>query len=346
MQNSNIEFYRNSLDHISSVQNEDGSIPWELDKKLDPWDHIEAAMGLSIGGQRKESEKAFTWLKHNQLLDGSWYAEYLKNTPVTKRRETNFSAYIATGLWHHYLIFEDKDFIEEMLPTLTKAIDFVISMQTENGDIYWATEEGQEILDDSLITGSSSIYKSLECAAAIFTLFGKSPDNILLSMEKLKKSINENPERYDRSWASKSRYSMDWYYPILCGIYDEEKSIEQIHSKWNEFIVEGMGCKCVKEEPWVTVAESSELVMTLVKLGLFNEAETLFNSLHQWRDSNDGLYWTGYVYTDKKFWPVEKPTWTAGAVLLAADALYGFSSGSELFSKTWVKSSVDLFKQT
>ena len=47
MQSSTIEFYRNSLDYISSVQNEDGSIPWEFDKKLDPWDHIEAAMGLS-----------------------------------------------------------------------------------------------------------------------------------------------------------------------------------------------------------------------------------------------------------------------------------------------------------
>ena len=71
-----------------------------------------------------------------------------------------------------------------------------------------------------------------------------------------------------------------------------------------------------------TVAESSELVMALVKIGLVDKAEDLFNSLHQWRDE-DGLYWTGYVYTDKKFWPIEKPTWTAGAVLLAADTFMG-----------------------
>ena len=338
MQSSNLEFYRNSIDYILSVQNEDGSIPWESEKKLDPWDHIEAAMGLSIAKKKVESEKAFLWLRDNQLTDGSWYAEYLNSIPMTKRRETNFSAYIATGLWHYYLIFEDKIFIEKMLPTLSKAIDFVLSMQTENGDIYWASEEGKEILDDSLITGSSSIYKSLECSAAIFNLFGKSSEDILLSMKKLKYSINENPERYDRSWESKSRYSMDWYYPVLCGIYDTEKSIKQINSKWTEFIVEDMGCKCVKEEPWVTVAESSELVTALVKIGLLHEAEALFNSLHQWRDEKDGLYWTGYVYADKKFWPVEKPTWTAGAVLLAADALYHFSPGSELFSKSWVQS--------
>jgi hypothetical protein len=331
-----LEFYRNSIDYILSVQNTDGSIPWELEEKLDPWDHIEAAMGLSIAGKKEESEKAFLWLKDNQLTDGSWYAEYLKSIPTTNRRETNFSAYIATGLWHYYLIFEDKDFIEHMLPTLTKAIDFVLSMQTEGGDIYWASEEGKEILDDSLITGSSSIYKSLECAAAIFNTFDKPVESILMAMNKLKISINENPQRYDRNWESKSRYSMDWYYPVLCGVYDKEKSIKQINSKWSEFIVEGMGCKCVKEEPWVTVAESSELVTALVKIGLYIEAETLLNSLHQWRDEKDGLYWTGYVYADKKFWPVEKPTWTAGAVLLAADALYKFTSGSELFSKTWI----------
>ena len=96
-----------------------------------------------------------------------------------------------------------------------------------------------------------------------------------------------------------------------------------------------MGCKCVEEEPWVTVAESSELVVALVKIGLREEALKIFNCLHQWRDARDGLYWTGYVYKDKKFWPVEKPTWTAGAVLLAADALYEFTPGSELFLRSW-----------
>ena len=336
MDSSNIEFYRNSIDYILDVQNPDGSIPWEPNKKLDPWDHVEAAMGLSIAGKKKETEEAFLWLKNNQLADGSWYSEYMKSRPTTKRRETNFSAYIATGLWHYYLIFQDQEFLETMLPTLSKAIDFVISMQTEDGDIYWATEEGKEILDDSLITGSSSIYKSLECASAIFTTLSKPSQDVLTTMYQLKDSIINNPERYDRNWESKSRYSMDWYYPILCGIYDKDKGINIVKAKWNEFIVEGKGCKCVKEEPWVTVAESSELVIALVRIGLIDEADMLLNSLHQWRDDEDGLYWTGYVYTDKKFWPIEKPTWTAGAILLAADALYGITPGSQIFSKSWV----------
>ena len=335
MQSSELEFYRSSIDYILSVQNKDGSIPWEIDEKLDPWDHIEAAMGLSIAKRKEESERAFLWLREQQLKDGSWYSEYRNSIPATKRRETNFTAYIATGLWHYYLIFEDKEFLEKMIPTLSKSVSFILSMQTEDGDIYWAAEEGKEILDDSLITGSSSIFKSLECASAIYKTFKLPDQNIRSSMEKLKYSLNNNLERYDRNWDSKSRYSMDWYYPIMCGVYDKEKSVKLIESKWSDFIVEGKGCKCVKEEPWVTVAESSELVVALEKIGLSNKAKTLLDSLHQWRDQDDNLYWTGYVYTDKKIWPVEKPTWTAGAILLAADAVYKFTPGSELFSKSW-----------
>ena len=334
MNSRELKFYSSSIDYILEVQNQDGSIPWEKGKKLDPWDHIEAAMGLSIAGNKVEAEKAFIWLSDNQLDDGSWYSEYIESVPQTKRRETNFSAYLATGLLHYFLIFEDKKFLERLFPSLEKAMDFVISSQTSKGDIYWAKEEGIEILDDSLITGSSSIYKSLECAIAIYNILGKPIEKLSESRLSLKNSINNNPERYDRSWESKSRYSMDWYYPILCGVYDNKKGISIIDSKWSDFIVLGMGCKCVVEEPWVTVAESSELVIALVKLGLIEKAEYIFNSLHQWRDE-DGLYWTGYVYTDEKFWPVEKPTWTAGAVLLAADSLYRFTRGSELFLKDW-----------
>ena len=330
MKSSNLEFYRNSIDYILSVQNMDGSIPWEFEKKLDPWDHIEAAMGLSIGRKKEESEKAFIWLRDNQLSDGSWYAEYLNSIPATKRRETNFSAYIATGLWHYYLIFEDKDFIERMLPTLTNAIDFVLSMQTEGGDIYWASEEGKEILDDSLITGSSSIYKSLECAAAIFSIFDKPVESILIAMNKLKISINENPQRYDRSWESKSRYSMDWYYPVLSGAFTESESIEIIKDKWDEFVVEGLGCKCVKEEPWVTAAESSELVLALNKIGLKAEAEKILQDTFDLMD-DDGLLWTGYVYQDKKYWPIEKPSWTMGAAILAGNSVNKFSSSGDFF---------------
>ena len=327
---NNLNFYKDSLDYILRVQASDGSISWEKDRKLDPWDHVEAAMGLIIGGKETEARSALFWLKENQEEDGSWFAEYKNGIPESQRKESNFTAYIATGLWHNYLVSKDKNLLKEMFSTLDLAMKFVVSLQTDFGDIRWA-KENNKILDDSLVTGCSSIYKSLDCAISIYRILGHESKGLVKAKELLKTCLLENMERFDRSWKSKKRYSMDWYYPVMCGVVKGTKAKEKIQSRWDEFIVNGMGCKCVEEEPWVTIAESSELVVALVVIGEIDKAKELFEWLHQWKDPKDNLYWTGYVYTDQKYWPVEKPTWTAAAVLLAADSLFGFTNGSKLF---------------
>ena len=334
IKSDNINFYQDSLEYILKVQMADGSIGWEKEKKLDPWDHIEAAMGLVIGGKEAEARSAFIWLKENQEEDGAWFAEYLKGIPSSERKESNFTAYVATGLWHNYLITKNKSLLKEMFSTLDLAMKFVISLQTSYGDIQWAKENNQ-ILDDSLITGCSSIYKSLDCAIPIYSILGKKTEDLVKAKKLLKTCLLENTERFDRSWESKKRYSMDWYYPVMCGVVKGNEAEDRIRSRWDEFIVSGMGCKCVQEEPWVTIAESSELAVALLVIGETDKAKELFDWLHQWRDPQDNLYWTGYVYADRKYWPVEKPTWTAGAVLLAADSLFAFTNGSKLFLEDW-----------
>lgn len=334
IKSSDIGFYEDSLNYILDVQSEDGSICWEKNMKLDPWDHVEAAMGLSIGGHYKAAKQAFKWMKNTQQEDGSWFAEYKKGKPSSSRKESNFTAYIATGVWHYYLITKDKDFLIEMFPVIQKAIGFVLSLQTAEGDINWAKEDNA-ILDDSLITGCSSIYKSIDCAKAIYKVLDYDFMPLSKANSLLKNCLLSSPERFDRSWKSKSRYSMDWYYPVMCGVVTGKEGIERINRRWDEFMVQELGCKCVKEEPWVTIAESSELVIALAALGMTDKAIALFDCLHQWKDKKDNLYWTGYVYTDDKYWPIEKPTWTAAAVLLAADTVYELTDGSELFLREW-----------
>ncbi|GIS32496.1 MAG: hypothetical protein Ct9H90mP4_04100 [Gammaproteobacteria bacterium] len=55
------------------------------------------------------------------------------------------------------------------------------------------------------------------------------------------------------------------------------KKDRQIREKWKDFVVEGLGCKCVEEEPWVTIAESSKFgFMALMNLGEANLALELF----------------------------------------------------------------------
>ena len=326
------DFLRPTVEFILGVQQTSGEIPWFESGYTDPWDHIEAAMGLTIGGEHAAARLAYKWLAGVQLEDGSWWASYRGDEiDNSKRRETNFIAYIATGVWHHYLITQDHEFLQALWPTIDKAISFVLSMQTEHGEIHWAVDGKGEPKCDALVTGCSSIYKSLECAHNIATTLGEDRTQWLLARTQLGRALRYKPERFDRTWESKERYSMDWFYPVLTGVFPEAESRARLAARWDEFVEPKLGCRCVSDEPWATVAESCELVMALMAAGDHARAVEVYSWLHQWR-AGDGSYWTGYQWVEDLLWPDEKPTWTAGAILLAADALTEHTAASALFT--------------
>ncbi|MBN8431232.1 terpene cyclase/mutase family protein [Microbulbifer salipaludis] len=326
-------FVRQSADYILARQRADGCIPWFDGHYADPWDHVEAAMGLSIAGEYTAAEKAYAWLASLQLDDGSWWAAY-KDGQVDnrERRESNFVAYIATGIWHHYLITRDQSFLRRYWPMVEKALTFVLALQSEHGEIQWAVDGQGEPLMDALITGCSSIYKSLECGINIAVVLEQDRPDWRIARQRLGDALRHKPQRFDRTWESKARFSMDWFYPVLTGAIEGAGAKARLQAKWEEFVVAGLGCRCVNDEPWVTVAESCELTMALLAAGEVAKAHTLYRGLHRWQD-NDGGYWTGYVYRDSAVWPEEKTTWTVGAMLLAADALAGLTPASTLFTR-------------
>ena len=337
------EYFRSTVDYIASSQHNDGSIPWFDGGPMDPWDHIEAAMGLTIGNRLDEAKQAFYWLKENQLPNGSWLAAY-KNGRVEDgtRAETNFVAYVATGVWHYYLVTDDAKFLEFMWPTVSAAINFVTRLQGDYGQIYWCEDTELGIREDSLVTGCSSIYKSFECALNIATTLEEEVSAWALARMRLGNALKNHPECFDRTWDSKSKFAMDWFYPVLTNVISGAAARSHLKSRWHEFVVDDLGCVCVNDEPWVTVAESCELVMALLSAGEYQQAIQLFSWLHQFRDE-DGSYWTGYVHRDEALWPLEKPTWTAGAVLLAADSLSNKTGAAHLFrNEVEVESSRDV----
>ena len=232
-----------------------------------------------------------------------------------------------------------------MADTVEHAMRFVIGLQTEHGDIHWAVDKQGKPLRDALVTGNASIYKSLECAINIFTVLGEPKPHWRKAREKLGHVLRHHPERFDRTWESKKRYSMDWFYPVLTGAIDNKKiAMQRINARWEEFVVQGMGCRCVSDQPWVTVAESCELTMALLAAGDHARAVELYSWLHQWRD-DEGVYWTGYQFAEDLLWPDEKPTWTSGAILLAADALTNHTAASKLFVEVNVLESAEQLEQ-
>lgn len=322
---------RPTVNYILKTQLPNGCIPWFTGGKADPWDHIEAAMGLTIGGEHGAARKAFRWLAQEQLADGSWWANYAGDHPVDRdHRETNFVAYIATGLWHYFLVTGDRDFLRELFPCVARAVQFVLRYQAPSGEIYWAVSESGAAKKDALVTACASIYKSLECAVLCAEQLGVDAAGWRLARQRLGQTLRHHPECFDRTWESKERFSMDWFYPILTGVIAGKAARQRLEQKWSVFVEDGIGCRCVSDEPWVTVAESCELTLALLAAGEESRARQIFQWLHQRVDS-DGGYWTGYNFRDQVIWPQEKTTWTAGAILLAADALTGYTPASRLF---------------
>ncbi len=327
------EFLRPSVEFILSAQQADGCIPWFPGGHADPWDHIEAAMGLVVAGEIDAARRAYRWLQSTQLPDGSWWAAYKDGAIHDQdRRETNFVAYVATGVWHFHLVTGDRDFLQEMWPTVERAIGWVLSHQGPHGEIHWAVDPDGSPREDALVTGCSSIHKSLECAVNIGHTLALDARHWVDARWQLGEALRHRPERFDRSWESKARFSMDWFYPVLGGVLTRAQAKARLQERWSVFVQDGLGCRCVSDEPWVTVAESCELTMALLAAGDHPRAAKLFSWLHQWRDS-DGAYWTGYQWVEDVLWPLEKPTWTAGAVLLAADALTGHTAASRIFTE-------------
>jgi hypothetical protein len=122
---------------IIATQLPSGEIPWSAGEKTDPWDHVEAAMGLVVGGYLGQARRAFYWMQTMQLADGSWFSAYRKGIPEDRTRETNMSAYIAVGVFHYWLVTGDRSFLESMWDTVRRAIDFAVGLQKNNGGICW-----------------------------------------------------------------------------------------------------------------------------------------------------------------------------------------------------------------
>jgi hypothetical protein len=133
------------------------------------------------------------------------------------------------------------------------------------------------------------------------------------------------------AFADRSRFSMDWYYPVLGGALTGTAARDRLAADWDRFVVPGLGARCVSDRPWVTGAETCELALALVAAGQRDAAVEQVAAMQHLRD-DDGAYWTGYVFADDARWPVERTTWTAAAVVLAADAISGTTTAAALFA--------------
>ena len=313
---------------IANIQRSSGEIPWSDNLKTDPWDHVEAAMGLAIGGYLTESRLAFDWLARHQLTDGCWYAAYQQGRPTDKTRDANMSAYIAVGVLHHYLISGDIHFLQQMWQSLRAAINFAVRLQAAGGEIYWAISPRGKTDPMALLTGSSSIYMSIKCALVVAKQLGYQMPDWQKALLKLKNAIAYKPQHFNMT---KARFAMDWFYPVLTGAVTGPDAQARLEKSWKKFVINGQGVRCVSDQDWITLAETAELCLALAACGNRSLAEIVFNWIVDKR-FDDGSYWCGYTYPGMVIWPEEKIAWTNAVILMAADAIYNLTPAGHLFS--------------
>lgn len=313
---------------IADLQLACGMIPWFPDGHCDPWNHVETAMALDVAGLHSEAERAYEWLRATQRPDGSWHNYYWANGSVKEHKlDTNVCAYVATGVWHHWLCTGDRGFLEHLWPTVDAALHWVLSMRRHDGLPLWAREVDEVPWDYALLTGSSSIAHALECGARAAQVLGHERSSWTAARQVIVDHLRHRPHVFE----PKDRWAMDWYYPVIGGALTGDAALDRLRSQWDVFVMPDRGVRCVSDEPWVTAAETAECALAYAAVGDADTASRLLEWTRAHRD-HDGSYWTGLVHPEAIAFPEgERTAYTGAAVILAADAIAGTTTASELF---------------
>jgi len=312
---------------IASLQLPNGMIPWYEGGHGDPWNHVEAAMALSVAGWTEEATRAFDWLRCTQHDDGSWCRYYLADGIEDPRRDPNVTAYVATGAWWHFLVTGDADFLEGIWEVVDRATTFALGMQLPSGAVAWSADPDGRKASSALLTSTSSIYHSVKVAASLAGCMGYDRPEWELAAERMAQAVRESPE----SFAAKDRWAMDWYYPVLSGAVSAKAGRERLERRSEEFVMADVGVRCVSDQPWVTAAETAECAIAFDSVGLNGRAAELLRATRHMREL-DGSYWTGCVHPECIRYPGgERTTYTAAAVVIADHCLSGAGPAAGLF---------------
>lgn len=323
---------------IAAWQLPTGMIPWFPGGHADPWNHVEAAMALTLGGFVAEAEAAYAWLAAMQHDDGSWCTYYLANGIEEPRRDTNVSAYVATGVLQHTLVTGDDGLAVEHWPLVEAAIEFVLRQQRPGGEITWSVDPDGTPGRFALLTGSSSVYLSLRCAVTLAEHLGYERPDWELAAGRLASAVAHRPDAFE----PKDRWAMDWYYPVLSGALRGDDARARLADGWATFVMDGLGCRCVSDRPWVTAAETAELAMACDAAGLRGPGRALLDWAQHLRHQ-DGSYFTGMVHPQRVHFPGgERSTYTAAAMVLANEALCGSGPAAGLFRGVGLPTGLDL----
>ena len=242
---------------------------WFAEGINDPWDHVEAVMGLIVAGHYQAALKGFDRLANNQREDGAWFAAYQNNAVADDTRaETNFVAYVATGLWHYFLATGDAATLHDSGQCLEGHNLRFGPAGAKRRDLLGRRQPNRHVKGRA----GDRLQRHIQVPRLRLPLLAPWAKTAAwrYARYRLGDALRNKPECFDRTWESKARYSMDWFYPVLTGVISGDAAKQRL-SENGTFVEPGLGCRCVQEQPWVTVAETCELIMACVVAGETSE---------------------------------------------------------------------------
>ena len=220
----------------------------------------------SIAGLITEAERAYELaVADATTATAAWHNYYLADGVEDAKLDTNVCAYVATGVWHHWLITDDRGFVEHAVAGGRSGPSTGCSrLQTERGEIVWAREVDDPTVD--LRAPHRLVVDPPRAATARAPGRGWStstrPD-WELARDDLGRVIRTRPDVFE----PKERWAMDWYYPVLCDVLVGAQAERRLASAWSTFVMPGLGVRCVSDEPWVTAAETAECAIAHAAAG-------------------------------------------------------------------------------
>ena len=298
---------------ILKNQKDNGEILWDDKGKWDFWDHCECLIALSIYEEWEAFRRGLDFCLNMVDQEGLVKSQYINGKISQDYFEAHHAPYIYLPLLQKYYIDNDINYLLKYRSEIHQIYKGTKKFKDADGYYHWALDQNG-LLDDTLVTSSCSLELSRRAYNKICELIQDEEfidHNIIISNTKL------NSNKFDRGGIDRTRFSMDSYYPILC----DSRTKEDAKKILKKFYVDGLGIKCVEEEPWVTFAESSECIMALYKVGLKKEATKIFDEVLKHKNSK-GYFPTGYQYDLGIYWPEEDSTWTNAAIIMAADCIH------------------------
>ena len=313
-------------DALARVQRADGCIPWFPGGRWDPWDLVECALALDACGRHREALDAYRFLARHQRQDGAWTCPIVGGREDDEVLDANGATYLTVGVWHHFLCTQDERALRELWRHVSRGMDFALDLQQPDGTIAWARNLRGDPGDHALLSACSCIVLSMRCALAIAHHLGDLRPDWELGLASLESAITRGGDLF----ADRSRYSMDWYYPVLARVITDDPARARLEHGWSTYVVPGLGTRCVNDRPWITSAETAELTIALSSCGMEEEARQLFGDV-QYLRAGDGAYWTGATFPDGRHFPNECSTWSAAAILIADDVIESRGPIADIF---------------